>query len=71
MIDMDLAERYRTEAEHCLSEAARFRDKRRRATWEALARRWIDLAEQLKARAHQPAITHRGGADRAKHRNAA
>jgi hypothetical protein len=47
---MDLAERYRTEAAHCLREAAQLGDRHRRATWEAFAQRWLELAAQLKAR---------------------
>ena len=47
---MDLAERYRTEAEHCLREAAQVEDRARRATWEAFARRWLELARDFKAR---------------------
>ena len=47
---MNLAERCHTEAEHCLREAAQLRDRGRRATWEAFAQRWLELAAQLKAR---------------------
>lgn len=53
---MELLERYQTEAEYCLSEAAALKDRRRRAVWEALARRWLDLAKELKADADHPTI---------------
>jgi hypothetical protein len=56
---MELTERYRTEAEHCLREAAQLRDRGRRATWEAFARRWLELAGQVKLRAPQPTLKRR------------
>jgi len=68
---MDISERYRTEAERCLSEAAGVKDRRRRAAWEDLAQRWLDLAQQLKARADHPVTKHRHAVHRTGHRRAA
>jgi hypothetical protein len=63
--NMDLAERYRTEAEHCLREAARLRDRDHRGSWEAFAERWLELAGELQTRVSQPTASRRITANRA------
>jgi hypothetical protein len=69
---MDLAERYQTEAQHCLREAASVTDRRRKAGWQALAQRWLELAEHLNATpVDRPKAPHHRTASRIGHRHAA